>query len=210
MVCMSDSKLLSNAETHSDVKNLLNRKVTVHEIAHMWFGNLVTMKWWNDLWLKESFADFCALSCLQHFEKNDPDYEYSDSKLISIGFLETGLEADLKVSTHPIQVPVRHTGEGMMVFDRISYAKGACWIKTMANLIGFDTVKDAIRMYFKQYQWQNTQLEDLVSCLEHAVVSNKVKLKMNFREWTESWLLKKGASTLELSLNEDRTTFDIK
>ena len=117
---------------------MLHRRVTVHELAHMWFGDLITMKWWNDLWLKESFADFSASCCLS--ECDALASTYPDHIHVPLTFTERALDADLKPTTHPIQVPIRHTGDGENAFDMISYAKGACWIKVMDNFVGRETL----------------------------------------------------------------------
>ena len=120
--------------------------VALHELAHMWFGNLVTMKWWNDLWLKESFADFMAATnllqnkALQHYKNNDQ---------LFLSFLERALKVDLSICTHPISSDqVKNTDDGDNVFDQISYGKGASFIKQMSHFIGEDTLKAGINKYF--------------------------------------------------------------
>lgn len=112
----------------------------------MWFGDLVTMKWWNDLWLKESFADFSAAACMTDSEMA-PRYP-TDRIHVPIVFTERALDADLSPSTHPIQVSIRHTGDGENAFDMISYAKGACWIKVMDNYLGREVLKQGMKSYF--------------------------------------------------------------
>ena len=139
MITLTDRCLVDAASVTED-SLLLHRRVTVHELAHMWFGDLVTMQWWNDLWLKESFADFCASKCLDEhpaIANNNP----SDGVHVPLMFTERALDADTKPTTHPIQVPIRHTGDGENAFDMISYAKGACWIKVMDNFVGRPVVK---------------------------------------------------------------------
>ena len=100
----------------------------------MWFGDLTTMKWWNDLWLKESFADFCSATCMRETKSLYEKYPLPDHLFLM--FLTNGLSRDLEPTTHPIQVPIKHTGDGEQAFDAISYEKGASWVKTMDNFIG--------------------------------------------------------------------------
>jgi aminopeptidase N len=109
--------------------------ITLHELAHMWFGDLVTMKWWNDLWLKESFADFSALMCLMEC-KSELTVE--------------GLKSHI-YGTHPIQVEVKHTIDAVNVFDDICYEKGACFIKTLKNFIGREALSEGVRAYFEKF-----------------------------------------------------------
>ena len=100
--------------------------IALHELAHMWFGDLVTMEWWNDLWLKESFADFMAVTNIMGNEALQ-NYENSDQLLLY--FLRLGLGADRVTTTHPIQVEVKDTEDAVNVFDGICYRKGALFVR---------------------------------------------------------------------------------
>lgn len=103
-------------------------KVIVHELSHMWFGNLVTMKWWNDLWLKESFADYCAGTCLMTIQ---PKFKkvIRNPEQAFLHFHTESIREDIIDTTHPIQVEVRDTNDATNVFDKICYRKGALFVR---------------------------------------------------------------------------------
>ena len=167
MITLTD-RLLVDAATITEDQKLLHRRVTVHELSHMWFGDLITMKWWNDLWLKESFADFCAETCLAECEPI-ASVNPSDKANMRLLFITLALKADLEPSTHPISAQVRHTGDGENVFDMISYCKGACWVKVMDNFLGRRTLKRGIQLYFDRFSHKNPVIDDLVGCMNDAM-----------------------------------------
>lgn len=162
----TDRVLLPKDEM-TDVMLMRHMYVHLHELAHTWFGDLTTMQWWNDLWLKESFADFCAGTCMcESVYKQHP--AFASCKQIWLQFLEAGLDADLQASTHPIRVPIKHTGDAVSAFDMISYRKGASWIKTMDYFIGRKTLQKGLGLYVARYSYKNASLEDFVACLTEA------------------------------------------
>ena len=126
----------------------------------MWFGDLTTMHWWNDLWLKESFADFCSVICMS--ETPSIRKRYPDPELLFINFTSRALMADLAPTTHPIQVSIKHTGDAETAFDAISYEKGASWIKTMDYYLGRTVVQRGLAQYVSRFAYKNTVLNDLV------------------------------------------------
>lgn len=142
---------------------MIHYYVHLHELAHMWFGDLTTMCWWNDLWLKESFADFCAVTCMT--ETASIRERYPEPETLWLNFIGRALAADLKPTTHPIQVSIKHTGDANQAFDAISYEKGASWIKTMDNFVGRNVLQPGLAKYVQKFAYKNTELKDLVSCL---------------------------------------------
>lgn len=128
----------------------------------MWFGDLVTMDWWNDLWLKESFADFMAATNLL---ENEELQNYKHSEQLFLDYLRVGLISDKKKSTHPIQVDVNHTEDAVNVFDAICYRKGASFVKQMRHYVGRDVLTDGMNEYFTKYALKNTIMPDFIACL---------------------------------------------
>jgi aminopeptidase N len=181
--------------------------VTLHELAHMWFGDLVTMKWWNDLWLKESFADFCALMCLMECKEEltmqgEKQHIYGNPEVMQTKFIEHALNADVKKSlTHPIQVQVNHTIDAVNVFDEICYEKGACFIKTLKNYIGREALSEGVKEYFMKFRFSNTETKDFIRTLQE-VLERRGEGK-NLKEWTDSWINKAGANPIEPVIERD-------
>lgn len=143
MINMTDKYFKPKSEV-SEMLRFEYLKVCVHELAHMWFGNLVTMKWWNDLWLKESFADYCAGTCLialaPQFKKT-----YSNPEQTFLHFATEAINEDIRDTTHPVQVEVRDTNDAANVFDKICYRKGACFIRQVAYYVGEDVLKEGMQ-----------------------------------------------------------------
>ena len=134
--------------------------VVAHEIAHQWFGNLVTMKWWDDIWLNESFATFMASKVVDSLH---PEWGSWDDFLLD----ETSeaMHRDCLMNTHPIEVPVKSPEEVEQVFDAISYDKGASILRMIESYIGKETFEDGIRRYLSEHAYDNATGNDLWTTL---------------------------------------------
>ena len=165
----------------------------------MWFGDLTTMVWWNDLWLKESFADFLSAAAINEFVYKE-DASFSDTKTLWRNFLSAGLAADMKPTTHPISVEIKDTGEAVSMFDSISYRKGASWIKTLDYFIGRAALSLACKKYVQRYSYKNASLDQFVECLEEATAESKLSNQIDVKQFTDDWLKTKGPSQLECSI----------
>ncbi|KGN34757.1 aminopeptidase N [Knoellia sinensis KCTC 19936] len=161
------------------------RALTVlHELAHMWFGNLVTMKWWNDLWLNESFAEWASTTAQAEatqwteawttFGTHEKDWAYRQDQLSS---------------THPIVAPIRDLEDVEVNFDGITYAKGASVLKQLVAYVGREPFRDGLRAYFAKHKWSNTTLDDLLAELE--TTSGR-----DLHTWSKAWLETAGVNTL--------------
>ncbi|KAJ3499160.1 hypothetical protein NLG97_g560 [Lecanicillium saksenae] len=137
--------------------------IVLHELAHQWFGNLVTMEWWEGLWLKEGFATWASLYGANVFY---PDWDiWAD--FVS-GSLQEALRLDSLRSSHPIEVPVKSANEINQIFDAISYEKGCSVLRMISMHLGEDVFLRGIRDYLQKFAYKNTTTEDLWNCLSDA------------------------------------------
>jgi len=151
--------------------------VITHELAHQWFGNLVTMKWWDGLWLNEGFA-----SWMQTFAADAVFPEWQMWTSFVVDDQAAALTADALTSSHPIQVPIRRAEEVEEVFDAISYHKGACVVQLIRAYLGADMFRAGLQLYMKRFAYGNTETVDLWKAWEDA--SGKPVLKV-MASWTE-------------------------
>ena len=170
------------------------RVVTIlHELAHMWFGDLVTMKWWNDLWLNESFAEY--VSTLATVEATEWTGGWTTFSSLEKNW---AYRQDQLPSTHPIVAKINDLEDVQVNFDGITYAKGASVLKQLVAYVGQDEFFKGIASYFKKHQFGNTVLNDLLTELEQT--SGR-----DLTEWSKLWLETSGVNTIsaELKLDED-------
>jgi len=146
--------------THAERKRVA--EVVMHELAHMWFGDLVTMSWWNGLWLNESFATFMENLCLHNWK---PEWEIWNDFGLSRA---AASRVDALKSTHPIECAVNHPDEAAEMFDVISYEKGCSVLYQIHEYVGGETFRRGIAAYLKRHSYKNTETHDLWDALEEA------------------------------------------
>ncbi|MDQ3065184.1 MAG: M1 family metallopeptidase [bacterium] len=135
--------------------------VVAHELAHQWFGNLVTMNWWTDLWLNEGFASWIEYLACDHLF---PDWQMWTQ--FASAEQQPAFRLDALQNTHPIEVPINHPDEIRTIFDTISYSKGASVIHMLFGYLGEKDFKEGLRYYLKSHQFGNAQTTDLWAALE--------------------------------------------
>lgn len=156
--------LLADEKTSSISSKHLVASVIAHELAHQWFGNLVTMRWWNNLWLNESFADFVEHIAIDHLY---PEWETWLDFVLARGI--GALRRDAIDGVQPVQVEVHHPDEISTIFDgAIVYGKGARLMKMLRTYVGDDAFRAGLKQYFHTYAYKNTEGEDLWRCLSDA------------------------------------------
>jgi len=147
----------------------------VHEVAHQWFGDLVTMKWWDDLWLNESFATFMSYKMTDRLR---PDWEMWGAFLCDEGLL--AMNQDALANTHPVQGRVRDVAESMHTFDAISYGKGACILRMLEAYVGEEAFSKGVSDYLKRFSFSNASGKDLWDALGRA---SGLPVSRVAREW---------------------------
>ncbi|KAH7681919.1 Peptidase M1 alanine aminopeptidase/leukotriene A4 hydrolase protein [Dioscorea alata] len=169
--------------------------VVAHELAHQWFGNLVTMEWWTHLWLNEGFATWVSYL--------SADSLFPEWKIWTQFLDETtaGLRLDALAESHPIEVDINHADEIDEIFDAISYRKGASVIRMLQSYLGADVFQKSLALYIKRFAWSNAKTEDLWAALEE-VSGEPVNLIMN------SWTKQQGYPVVSVKVNGDSLEFE--
>src|SRR5690242_18132961 len=171
----------SSAETRQTIY-----KVIAHEVAHMWFGDLVTMAWWDNLWLNEGFASWMGSKCTAHFNPQwevwlarelprDPTRRPGIAK-------EAAMEGDARSTTHPIQQRIESEGEANSAFDDITYKKGESFLRMLESFLGDNVFRDGIQRYIAAHQYSNTTTADLWNALSDT---SKKSVDEIAAGWTE-------------------------
>ena len=185
LVTFADELFVSRSRTTRGERRL-RAQVIAHELAHMWFGNLVTMRWWDDLWLNESFAELMGLHTVE--EATEYDGAWADFAMARKAW---GYRADSLPTTHPIAGVVPDNRAALMNFDGISYAKGAAALRQLWAWIGEDVFFAGVRRYLDRHAWGNTSLADLLAALEE-------ESGRDLAAWSSSWLRTSGTSTIRV------------
>jgi aminopeptidase N len=163
----------------------------LHELAHMWFGDLVTMDWWNDLWLNESFAEWAAAFASAEVTDWEAWTTFSASEKLQ------AYHQDQLPSTHPIVAPINDLEDVQVNFDFITYAKGASVIKQLTAWVGTDAFLKGVAQYLQKQAFSNATLADLLGELEQT--SGR-----DLKEWSKVWLESAGVNTLRLEVETDQ------
>ncbi|WP_226664703.1 aminopeptidase N [Microbulbifer aggregans] len=161
--------------------------VIAHEMAHMWFGDLVTMNWWDDLWLNESFATYMANLSLAENSEFDDAWEN-----FYLGTKQWAYDADQLPTTHAIQLPVKNTDEAFANFDGITYGKGGSILKQLPYYLGKEEFRKGVSNYLKDLSYKNSTLNDFMGHLGKAAGKD-------LGEWQQQWLYQAGLNSIHAS-----------
>ncbi len=167
-----------------------------HELAHQWFGDLVTMKWWDDLWLNESFATFMGYKMV---DKIIPKWEIGLQYVNQV--IAPAFSADALKSTHPISVHVSSPGQIDGLFDEISYQKGGSVLYMLEDFVGEDIFRKGLQIYLKKHSYGNASKSDLWSAIQEA--AEKEGKNIPVTKLMEDWITKPGYPIIEVSKTKD-------
>ncbi|XP_043483664.1 puromycin-sensitive aminopeptidase-like [Leptopilina heterotoma] len=177
LVTYRETCLLVDSQNTSTVRKQWIALTVGHELAHQWFGNLVTMEWWDDLWLNEGYASFVEFLCVAYLF---PEYDIWTQFVTDVHI--QALELDALRNSHPIQVPVGHPSEIDEIFDDISYCKGASVIRMLHSYIGDEDFRKGMKLYLTRYSYANAKTDDLWTALEEVA---KKPVRSVMSTWTK-------------------------
>jgi aminopeptidase N len=188
-VTYNEAYLFRDPATES--QKLDRAETFLHELAHMWFGNLVTMRWWDDLWLNESFATYISYVAMTEATRFTNAW-----KVFNADIKRWAYQQDQLPTTHPIAGTAADTEIAFLNFDGITYGKGASVLKQLAKYIGPDAFRDGLRLYFRQHGWSNATLADFLASLQQ-------KTDNDLDAWARLWLRTASLNTLSTEWQSD-------
>ncbi|MEV6507571.1 aminopeptidase N [Streptomyces sp. NPDC051642] len=191
-VTWSDAFLRRAAPTPAE--HALLARVLLHEMAHMWFGNIVTMRWWDDLWLNEAFAEFACHWAAERATRHTDAW----AGHLMIGKISAYL-SDQGPASHPIHQPIHDVAQAASIFDNITYPKGASVLQQLKTYVGEDHFRTGMAAYFARHAWGNTTLQDLIDSLSEA--SGR-----DLDTWRTAWLATAGTDRFTLERDGDTVT----
>jgi aminopeptidase N len=210
-----ESKLLFDPKTSSEETKQDIYEVLAHEMAHQWFGDLVTMAWWNNLWLNEGFASWMGSKCTAHF---NPQWEVwlrrefprDPSRRVGIA-KEAAMEGDARSTTHPIQQQVATEAEANSAFDDITYKKGQSFLRMLESFLGADVFREGIRRYMAEHAYSNATTVDLWNALSEASGKPVEDIAAGWTEQPGFPVVKvKREQNSNISLTQERFTINFK
>ncbi|KAL3600265.1 Aminopeptidase 2 mitochondrial [Fusarium poae] len=190
--------LLLDEKTSSAVTKKRVAEVVQHELAHQWFGNLVTMDFWDGLWLKEGFATWMSWYSSNAFY---PEWRIWEGYVTED--LRSALSLDSLRSSHPIEVPVKRADEVNQIFDAISYEKGSCVLRMISKYLGEDVFLKGIRIYLDRHAYANTETTDLWAALSEASGKDVERV-------ADIWTKKVGYPVVAVTEDESKGTINVK
>jgi aminopeptidase 2 len=203
-VIYGESYLVSDESDASAKDNLSKAYVVIHELAHQWFGNIVTALWWDSLWLNESFADWATYNAVTHmWPEWEPWSEFvAGHPNGGLNAYQNALELDSNRGSHPIEVPVNTPGEIAQIFDAITYAKGCTLLRMLSELLGVEVFIKGVRLHLKRHAFGNATTNDLWDSL--STVSGKDVQKI-----MSIWTQKVGYPILSITEDQESNTIEV-
>ena len=192
-ITFREALLLIDPESSTQAEQQRVVDVVTHELAHMWFGDLVTMRWWNGIWLNEAFATFMEVDATDDYR---PDWKRWTSFALERA---TAFEVDSLVATRPVEFEVRSPADADGMFDVLTYQKGGALLRMLQQYLGADRFRDGVRRYLALHSYGNTETSDLWDAIEQAT-GDPVRRLM------DSWIWQPGFPIVSASLEGSRLT----
>lgn len=206
-ITFRENMLLVDPASSTQAEQMLIADVVCHELAHMWFGNLVTMRWWNGIWLNEAFATFMEVECEHHLR---PEWRRWD--LFSLE-RTMAFDTDSLASTRPIEFPVHSPEDCEGMFDVLTYQKGGAILRMLQQYLGADRFREGVRQYLTTHAYANTETGDLWDAIEQSVAATGGDEPV--RRLMDSWIWQPGYPLVtaaihgsDLVLDQQRFSFD--
>ncbi|CAG9766839.1 unnamed protein product [Ceutorhynchus assimilis] len=194
-----DPKVSTKASQHSVAS------VIAHELAHQWFGNLVTMKWWTDLWLNEGFATYMASVCVDHLFPQWNSLQEEGAADLLLVFSFDGLR-----SSHPVSVPIGDPKEIDEIFDTISYKKGSSLLRMMSLFLGEETLRSGVSNYLREHRYHNAEQDDLWNFLTKAAHKKEtLPEKLTLKTIMDTWTLQTGYPVINVERDYENGTAEV-
>jgi hypothetical protein len=210
-IVVQESELLSPSADDTNSKIIVS-----HELAHHWFGNIVTPSWWDDLWLNEAFATWKSNDIVQQFQKNNQFSDANENFIIKD--LYSALIYDSTNASHPIKCPILNSTNIDNNFDVITYQKGSAIVRMLVNCLHQSIFQKSIRQYLQKFQNKNATSQDLFDCIANEIKNNnnnnnvngsngnkiqKIEIlnELSLRQFYNSWILKRGYPILNVKVN---------
>ncbi|KAE9547318.1 hypothetical protein FO519_009470, partial [Halicephalobus sp. NKZ332] len=187
LIIYRERALLYNPDVYTLVNKRYVTRTVTHELAHQWFGNLVTMKWWNDLWLNEGFA-----TLIENIGADAINPSFKMDEWFIQGYLSSAFERDAMATSHPLSFPIEKAEDVVGAFDFITYHKGGSFLRMLKNILGEDNFKKGLNIYLNRYAYSNAEHKDLFQALNEAVPDSlrdwsgqKLDVDDFAKKWTE-------------------------
>lgn len=194
-ITFRESLLLVDPETSTQIEQQTVADVVTHELAHMWFGDLVTMRWWNGIWLNEAFATFMEIACCDAYR---PDWQ----RWTSFGLERSAaFETDSLASTRPVEFDVQAPDECGGMFDVLTYQKGGALLRMLEQYLGPARFRAGVNRYLRTHSYANTETGDLWDCIEEEVAADGGNEPV--RRLMDSWIWQPGYPLVSARLDGD-------
>lgn len=189
LITYRETNLLFDERESSSANKQRVATVVSHELAHQWFGNLVTLQWWDDLWLNEGFASYMEYKGVSNYH---PDWDM-ESQFLTMD-LHRVMDLDSTVNSHPIVQPVNHPDQITEIFDRISYAKGASVLRMLEQFLGPELFRQGVHLFLSRFQYRNAVTDDLWAAMVEVSEG-----KLNIKAIMDSWTRQMGYPVLQVT-----------